>query len=447
MKNVTKQLNLFLALGCALVTSISAQVQEIDYARPLGLKGVNVYETKKTDPMAFESLRLNIGAAFTQQFQMLEHSTEAVEVKPAAVNLNQFATIGNNFNNATANLNIDVQLEKGVKVSLVTYLSSRHHQEAWVKGGYIQFDQFPFLPWTSLEKFMKMATIKIGHMEINYGDQHFRRTDNGNASYNAFVGNTLLDAFTTEIGAEIYIQSNDFLGMVSVTNGEIKGDVTAPEKKTGSLILKGGFDSQINDDLRVRLTASYYSNEFAQTNTLYAGDRSGSRYYWVLENTLATATGAAFSGTVNPSFRTGVNAFVINPFVKMGGLEFFGIFENAEGKSSTSESEARKINQVSGELIYRFDSYGKENAYVGARYNTVKGKLVQNGALVAGKQAQVSPDDVTITRMQFTAGWYFTSNVLAKIEYVSQEHKDFINTDFRYNAKFNGLMFEAVVGF
>ena len=48
--------------------------------------------------------------------------------------------------------------------------------------------------------------MRVGHLEINYGDAHFRRSDNGNAMYNPFVGNYILDAFTTEIGGEVVPQ-------------------------------------------------------------------------------------------------------------------------------------------------------------------------------------------------------------------------------------------------
>lgn len=459
MKTLKNILVAMFLLGIS--TSLYAQLQTIDYTRPLGLDGVNTFETKKTEPMDFDGLRLQLGAGFTQQFQMLSHKNVAVAVpnnaNPAtAVDLTKLINIGNNFNNATANLNIDVQLEKGVKVSLVTYLSARHHQEAWVKGGYIQFDRLPFFPWAFVDNVMDVTTIKIGHMEINYGDQHFRRTDNGNASWNPFVGNTLLDAFTTEIGTEIYVQKMGFLGMVALTNGEIQGSATAPEKKTGSLILKGGYDSQISSDLRVRLTGSYYANEKAQTNSLFAGDRTGSRYYWVMENTLATATANAFSGTVDPKFKTGVTAFQINPFVKFKGFELFGIYEVAKGQSAVltgGPADAwnlkREINQLSGEVIYRFDLFGKENGYVGGRYNKVTGPLLQDGVydLATNKRAIVVSGDQEVTRMQVAAGWYFTKNVLAKVEYVTQNYSNFIATDLRSGGNFNGIVLEAVIGF
>ena len=42
----------------------------------------------------------------------------------------------------------------------------------------------------------------------------------------------------------------------------------------------------------MRLTGSMYKTDKAMSNTLYGGDRAGSRYYYVLENTAATETGA-----------------------------------------------------------------------------------------------------------------------------------------------------------
>ena len=54
---------------------------------------------------------------------------------------------------------------------------------------------------------MQIATLRVGHLEINYGDAHFRRSDNGNALYNPFVGNYIMDAFTTEIGGEVYLKA------------------------------------------------------------------------------------------------------------------------------------------------------------------------------------------------------------------------------------------------
>ena len=103
-----------------------------------------------------------------------------------------------------ANLNVDVQLEDGIRVNLTAYLASRHHEETWVKGGYIQFDKLLFLHSAFVDNLMKSLTIKVGQFDVDYGDQHYRRTDGGNTIYNPFIENYIMDEFATEIGGEIY---------------------------------------------------------------------------------------------------------------------------------------------------------------------------------------------------------------------------------------------------
>ena len=91
---------------------------------------------------------------------------------------------------------------------------------------------------------MQYVTIRAGHFEINYGDEHFRRTDNGNAMFNPFVGNLLMDAFTTEIGGEVYLRKGPFMAMGGMTGGETRGQVTAPEKRSPAYLGKVGFDKE-----------------------------------------------------------------------------------------------------------------------------------------------------------------------------------------------------------
>jgi hypothetical protein len=134
------------------------------YWRPYDQRGINVFETGKQDSIAFEGPRMRIGAGFTQQFQSLKHETKSNQ---------PLYRMGSNFNLAQANLYIDAQLGDGIRLHVANYMSSRHHEEFCVKGGYIQFDKLPFKGkfWSDL---MNLATIKVGHMELNYGDAHFR---------------------------------------------------------------------------------------------------------------------------------------------------------------------------------------------------------------------------------------------------------------------------------
>lgn len=414
---------LILALIISILPTVSyAQVQDqIQYIRPYDQMGINVFESAQETNVAFEGLKVNWGAAFTQQFQGLSHDNT-----PGGL-----IEIGSGFNTATANLNLDVQLADGIRVNVITYMSSRHHPEAWVKGGYLQADKLTFLNSDAIDALMENLTIRAGHFEINYGDAHFRRTDNGNASYNPFVGNYIMDAFTTEIGAEIYYRRSGWLAMAALTGGEIKGSVDRPDGRAPSIYGKVGFDKQLNPDLRVRLTGSVYTTSKTLNNTLYSGDRGGSRYYLVLEAEDASTSSNFTSGRFNPGLRSKVTALVVNPFVKFGGIEFFANIEQATGKAA-NESTDRTWNQYAGEVLYRF--LADEKVYVAARFNTVSGELP--GGV-----------DASIDRMQIGAGWFATENVLLKAEYVDQTYNDFPTADLRNGGSFNGIMVESTIAF
>ena len=413
-----------------VAVSLSAPVVT-QYFRPQDKRGINVFEPTKNNAVPFRGFALSFGAAFAQNFQGLSHQSTAASRVVNGVEQNSLMKIGNGFNTATANLYINAQLAPGIRVAMTSYLSSRRHNETWVKDGYIQIDESP-IENSLLENLMKYTTIKVGHFEVNYGDAHFRRTDNGNGLYNPFVGNLILDAFTTEVGAEVYVRPGPFIAMAALTGGEIKGNILNPENREPAYIAKLGVDKQLTKDLRVRLTGSGYLNNESPANTLYAGDRAGSRYFYVLENTSATADGQATSGIINPAFRYKVKAFQVNPFMKFRGLELFGVAEQAKGRGQ-AETVERKWNQYAGDVVYRF--LRDERVFVGARYNTAKGEL----AGVANK--------VSVGRTQFGAGWFITPSLLMKGEWVTQKYNDFPTSDIRNGGKFNGFMLEGVVAF
>jgi hypothetical protein len=446
---VGKKLQLAAVLILALPMTILAQHEKVSYGnatywRPYDQTGINIFETtKKDDSVPFKNLKVSFGAGFTQQYQNLKQSNNG---STGFESVNKLYPLSSGFMTAMANLYMDVQLADGIRLNVTTYLSTRHHNEAWVKGGYIQFDKLPFKGkfWTDL---MKVTTIKVGHMEINYGDAHFRRSDAGHTLYNPFMESYILDGYTTEIGGEVFMQKNGLFGMLGVTSGMLKGNVDSiaqtPQddntKRSPSIYLKGGIDKNITDNIRIRLSGSYYHNGSSSASglTLYGGDRGGSNYQNVMEKVpagtvLPASTAIAFSGRLNPGFTKKVDAFMVNGFLKAGGLELFGTYENAKGRSKT-ETANRSINQYAADLVYRFGWH--ENLFAGFRYNNVKGQL-------AGM-----PDDINIDRIAASGGWFVTKNVLMKAEYVVQRYNDFPAADYRSSGKFNGYVIEAVVGF
>jgi hypothetical protein len=404
---------------------------EVQNYRPLDQRGINMFETPKNDGVPYKGFAIMWGASFTQQYQGLEHSNTATPNVVNNVNQNELIDIGNGFNNANANLYLDAQLAKGIRVALTSYLSSRHHNETWVKDGYLLIDASP-IDVEFLNNLMEFVTIKAGHFEINYGDAHFRRSDNGNAMYNPFVGNLILDAFTTEIGGEMYLRAAGFMAMASLTGGEVRGNVVRPNDRSLAFIGKLGFDRQLTDKLRLRLTGSTFQQASAISNTLYAGDRAGSRYYYVMENTSATESAQFRSGMINPNFSDKVKSYMVNPYVKFGGLEFFGVIEKAKGRAS-NETSLRTIDQYSAEAVYRF--LADEKLFVGARWNEVSGRL------------QGIASDVTTHRGQLSAGWFITPGIVLKGEWVAQKYHDFPAADIRNGGKFDGFVVEGIVSF
>lgn len=417
-----KKTILMIWLVAAMATSSFAQARDLQFWRPSDFRGINTFETTKLDTVAYEGLTIRIGGANTLQFQALDASTGSEE---------EIFDLGSNFNLATSNLDIDVQLYPGLRMHLRTYLSSRHHTQPYVKGGYMQVDRLDFIRDGFMAPLMDKLTFKVGHMQINYGDNHFRRTDNGQAIFNPFVGNYIMDSFTTEVGGEVYYQSNGFIGMLGLTNGKLNQSTVKPDEDDPqtqpSIVAKLGFDDQVTDDLRFRLTGSvYHTGESARTY-LYAGDRAGSRYY----NILTDNPGEFRIPRFDPGFINELTALMVNTFVKFQGLEFYGVLENASGKAA-AEPDTRTFNQYGAELLYRFGP--EEKIYLGTRYNLVTGETR------AGY-------DVDIDRFNIGGGWFLTKNVMAKAEYVTQSYSGFPADNVFYEGEFSGIMLEAIISF
>lgn len=452
MKNSSTLLLLALLLSSATLFSQS----DIQYSRPWNKEGINVFEpTKSADQPAYEGFKLRIGGSFTQDYQHIKHSntpTKSTNYLYGVVKAeDSTSSLLRGFNLAMANLNFDFQIEDGIMVRLENYMSSRHHSEFWVKGGYVQIDKLAMFgnPQWFTDKFR----VKIGHFVPNFGDMHFRRTDGGNAMFNPFVENLIFDAFTTEIGAEVYAwPTQNVMAMVGMTSGYINGNVeyfptsnnssgVVPTKKSPSIFAKLAYDNNF-ENLRFRLSASVYTNPNISRNTLYAGDRTGSHYFLAMEpaltNGAATSQAAQFtSGRLNPDMANRITAFMINPFVKFKGLEVMGSYESLSGSVYGDVKEGkwlkRNSSQYSIEASYRF--LANESMYIGVR---------QIGATA---ELRGITSEVNISRTAVAAGWFPTKNLLLKGEIVSQKYKDFPSTDYRYNGKFNGVVIEAVVGF
>lgn len=450
----------FLAAGLLSMAAATAQVSfgHIQNQISRGKDGINVFDVKK-DTVAYQGLSVDLGGAFAMQFQALNSFNDQANLTGANAGY-RLNNLSNNFTLPTANMTIGAQLADGVRVNLDLYLAARHHNETWVKGGYLQIDKLDFIKKHFLEDFMQYTTIKIGQMENNYGDAHFRRSDNGNTIMNPFIGNNIMDAFTTEMGAEVYYNRNGWVSMLGITNSKLNQNVapfipaaptaTKPDSNTTvspTILAKLGYDKQIDQDLRIRLTGSFYHTGNSSGN-LYSSDRAGSRFYSVMthEGTIGAPTANVLdptankdTGRFNPGFGNWATSYMVNPFVKYKGFEFFGTLEVAQGGDFKGTDDSRTVNQYAGDILYRFGN--TENLYIGAKYNLVSGKL-----------ANADASKVGVNRLEVAGGWFMTKNILAKLSYINQNYKDYqqftgIQPNDFYGGKFNGVTFEATISF
>ncbi len=440
--------------GLSLVNTAAKAQETIQYYRPNDMRGINVFETSKIDTVKFTGLKVKVGGNFELTFQALGQSNTAAPLTKTGFtgNVNSLMPLTHAFQLPMANLNVDVQLADGIRMNLTQYLASRHHEDTWVKGGYIQFDKLLFLHSDLVNNIMKSVTIRIGQNDVDYGDQHYRRSDGGNTIYNPFIENYIMDEFSTELGAQFYYfnKSGLFL-MGGITDGELNETVVASTKidaETGQLnkydpafLGKIGFDKQLNKDFRFRITGSFYTVNSDNSNTLMGGDRTGSHYFNVMENqAVANATTLSdavdyspFSGRLNPGFSEEIHTYMGNLFLKYKGLEFFGTIEDAKGRAITETSD-RKATQYAADLIYRFPA-DQQNFWVGFRYNTVNAQL-------AGMTT-----NVTVNREAGSFGWFLTKNIMTKVEYVNQEYDGYPSNNILNGGKFKGVVVEASIGF
>jgi hypothetical protein len=259
-------------------------------------------------------------------------------------------------------------------------------------------------------------------MMPNYGDAHFYRSNNGDVIDNPFVGNWIMDAYTTNPGLEVMYRSNGFLALLGTNNGRMNYGRGNDLGEDLVFNWKLAYDTDVTEDLRLRASLSgYHVGEGHSGSTLWDGDRAGARYYNVMQT--AEAEGDDFrSGRWSPGAnQTEMNSYMANIFAQFHGLEVFGIYETMKGVRSGTD---QNFTQTALQAIYRLGGF-----YVGTRLNKVDNN-----------------DGSTVSRTNLGGGWYMTDNVIVKLDYVTQKYDGPAHGSID-GGKFNGLVLEAAISF
>lgn len=423
------------------------------------------FEQEKLDPTTFKDIKVHVGGDFVLRYQSLQSHATSIPMAP----------LGNNIDFPAANLNLGADLAPGIKVYMITYLASRHHNNTYVEGGYLLIDQLAFLHSDLADKIMKYASIKVGMMEMNYGDAHFRRSDNARTLDNPFIGNYILDGFAIPPALEIYFRNKGFLvmgGLTDVVTDPNVGQYVAASATGASpsypasyltwnldkelqYYFKLSYDKKINKDIRIRPTLSGYICPYTHGGALYASDRAGSPYYEVMNaSSLAASaydiTSNVTNGYFGPGAYTKDHSYMANLFAQIYGFEFFGTYEIATGNTGLTQTYnvvPFTLNNASVEGLYYF---GKHRQFdLGIRYTVVN---KNNQAAITGIDANSKPYTIVATpsmstgRLQVAAGWRLTNHIMTKVEYCKQTYTNFsqYGTGTPY---FSGVMVEAALSF
>lgn len=339
----------------------------------------------------------------------------------------------------TANFDVNAKVMSGFNVKLETMFSSHHHNETYVKGGYATIDNLDFIVPGFASDFMQNATIKVGVDDINFGDDQFRRTDNADVMRNPFIHNMGVEAYMQAPHIEVLyrLPANTFV-MVGITNGQVNpDDVTAVDRNSTSgssnrpgLYGKVGFDSQINDDLRVRLSESVYTvHGTNKGSSLYSGDKAGTPSRKIFDDGTDTDFGALWNALSGFSDLT---VSKTNFFTRYQDTELYAMFEIADGADAKGVDMA--MNHYAVDLVQRFHN---DKFYAAARYEKAK---------LDYKEATNDLGDAEMTQWQVGLGWFLSKNAVAKLEYIDHERTN--NSSFvGGTADFKGYMISTALTF
>ena len=123
---------------------------------------------------------------------------------------------------------------------------------------------------------------------------------------------------------------------------------------------------------------------------------------------------------------------MINPFVKVGGVELFGNIETMTGAAAERAEPAHPATS----------SWVKASTASPTTSSTSAAATTPSNGQLAG-----ITNDITVKRSQVGGGWFVTPNVLSRSSASARTTRTFPTTDIRNGGKFQGFMVEGVVAF
>ncbi|PAF49046.1 hypothetical protein BKH43_07315 [Helicobacter sp. 13S00401-1] len=353
------------------------------------------------------------------------------------------------FSLPVANLDISARLARGFNVVLQTRLASHHHTNTFVKGGYATIESLDFLGSDFLDSIMKHVTVKVGVNDIDFGDNQFTRTDNANTYRGYFTINQAVESNLQSVFGELLLRYKGAFLLGGLTTGVIdpQNYTIEPGKTNVAGYFKLGWDSQVTEDFRARISESVYIQASPNSaESLFNG--TGSLAGTVLRGVYGAASTATGVGTWNPMAGTGsMSAYNTSLFLKYKGTELTGVYEFASGAYNNAlNNQALQLPSAGDAYMNHFSitlaqRFWDDKMYVAARYEK---------AFLNGRRDGTALDQ-QLDQAQVSVGWYMYKGVLARAEYIWQQRN--LSTfggklaDSKGYAYFQGFMLTANVAF
>lgn len=292
------------------------------------------------------------------------------------------------------------------------YIASRPHpSETYGHEGWLLIRGVPenLKRMQVLSPIFDKVSFKFGHFEVDYGDHRSRRSDNADVQSNPFIGNFVVDPEMVEVGAEVFSKPGAFNWLVGVSSGTNTEDF----RDGRGTALHGKVWTQVPEPLRV--AASFYTVDHSDNpagfgqgsrTALFSANRGGGRYGGVFG-------GGNQPGQVTPANGQDMTAWQLDALWDERPVEVYlsyGNTEDSDVNGSADGSPTEEWDYYAADLVWHVT----DTFYTGVRFSGADASTVGGVAT-----------DGSVQRLQAAVGYWFTDQLLAKLELVTEEMKDF----------------------
>lgn len=444
MNTLTRILRSFVFLLVLGALPLSAVAQD----QPAWMEQDQEDQARLDRPELSEENPVKIGIQAVGGLQLLDHSNDPGSLRD----------IEGGFQNAAGNMTFDARITDGIDVYAELYLSSPNHVgDVFDREGYLYVDYLPEDLFGSVNKIFKYVDLKAGHMELNFGDEHFFRSDVAQVGNNPLFGNYIIDANTIGVGAELYGDLGPLTAMIGYNSGATTGDFTDGRRNAwlGKLAY-GELDGPL------RLSGSIYTVDQSRngpgfpfggsSSNMFAGNFSGSRYQAVWEGSPTAGQLTLGGGQDVTAYQFDARAKPLPNLTVSGLLGFFqdddtnGFFvAPQQGRTGDDGNPTAEWTYYGATAQY----YLADPFYVAVRYNAA------SASTLGTPQNEDRSSDGVVQRFQAGFGLEIVPDQLVfKTEYVNQWASDFApgekslrGLDLATDPKFYGVTAEVAVSF